>query len=57
MFYNISPHKGILNFNNSESVNMAYIVVATANAHKVGEYRALLADQKIELRSLADYPG
>ena len=36
---------------------MAYIVVATANAHKVEEYRALLADQKIELRSLADYPG
>ena len=36
---------------------MAYIVVATANAHKVEEYRALLSDQKIELRSLADYPG
>ena len=36
---------------------MAYIVVATANAHKVEEYRALLSDQNIELRSLADYPG
>ena len=36
---------------------MAYIVVATANAHKVEEYRALLSDQKVELRSLADYPG
>ena len=36
---------------------MAYIVVATNNRHKVDEYRQLLADQKIELRSLADYPA
>ena len=36
---------------------MAYIVVATANAHKVEEYRRLLADQKVELKSLLDYPG
>lgn len=36
---------------------MAYIVVATANRHKVEEYRELLADQKVELKSLLDYPG
>jgi len=36
---------------------MAYIVVATANAHKVAEYRELLSDQSVELQSLADYPG
>ena len=36
---------------------MAYIVVATANAHKVDEYRKLLADQNVELKSLLDYPG
>ena len=36
---------------------MACIVVATANAHKVEEYRRLLADQKVELKSLLDYPG
>jgi XTP/dITP diphosphohydrolase len=36
---------------------MAYIVVATANAHKVAEYRELMADQNIDLQSLADYPG
>lgn len=36
---------------------MAYIVVATTNAHKVGEYRKLLADQNVELKSLLDYPG
>ncbi len=36
---------------------MAYIVVATANQHKVDEYRQLLADQKVELRSLLDYPS
>ncbi len=33
-----------------------YIVVATGNQHKVNEYRELMADQKVELRSLADYP-
>ena len=33
-----------------------YIVAATRNRHKFEEYRALLADQKIELRSLMDYP-
>ena len=36
---------------------MAYIVVATANAHKVDEYRELLADQNVELKSLLDYPS
>lgn len=36
---------------------MAYIVVATSNAHKVDEYRKLLADQNVELKSLLDYPG
>ena len=36
---------------------MAYIVVATSNAHKVDEDRKLLADQKVELKSLLDYPG
>lgn len=36
---------------------MSYIVVATANAHKVEEYRELLKDQQVELQSLADYPG
>ena len=36
---------------------MAYIVVATTNAHKVDEYRKLLADQNVELKSLLDYPG
>ncbi len=36
---------------------MAYIVVATGNTHKVEEYRKLLADQKVELKSLLDYPG
>ena len=36
---------------------MAYIVVATNNLHKVEEYRQLIGDQKIELRSLADYPA
>ena len=36
---------------------MAYIVVATTNQHKVEEYRKLLADQKVELKSLADYPA
>ncbi|MBP5531614.1 MAG: RdgB/HAM1 family non-canonical purine NTP pyrophosphatase [Lentisphaeria bacterium] len=36
---------------------MAYIVVATANQHKVEEYRQLIGKQKIELRSLADYPA
>jgi len=36
---------------------MSYIVIASSNAHKVDEYRALLRDQDVELRSLADYPG
>ncbi len=36
---------------------MAYIVVATKNAHKVDEYRELLAGQQVELKSLLDYPG
>ena len=36
---------------------MAYIVAATANAHKVDEYRKLLEGQNVELKSLQDYPG
>ena len=36
---------------------MAYIVIATNNQHKVEEYRQLIGEQKIELRSLADYPA
>lgn len=36
---------------------MAYIVVATENTHKVNEYRQLLKNQKVELKSLADYPN
>ena len=36
---------------------MAYIVVATQNEHKVDEYRELLKDQGVELRSLKEYPN
>ena len=36
---------------------MAYIVAATATAHKVDEYRKLLEGQNVELKSLLDYPG
>lgn len=36
---------------------MSYIVIASANSHKVEEYRALLKDEEVELQSLADYPG
>lgn len=36
---------------------MAYIVAATANAHKVEEYKELLAGQNVEIRSLLDFPG
>lgn len=36
---------------------MAYIVVATGNQHKVEEYKELLADQNVELKSLRDYPN
>lgn len=36
---------------------MPQIVVATANVHKVEEYRQLLAGEKVELLSLADFPG
>lgn len=36
---------------------MAYIVVATGNQHKVEEYKELLADQSVELKSLRDYPN
>ncbi|MDD3885674.1 MAG: RdgB/HAM1 family non-canonical purine NTP pyrophosphatase [Victivallaceae bacterium] len=36
---------------------MAYIVVATGNAHKVDEYRKLLDGQNVELKSLLDYPA
>jgi XTP/dITP diphosphohydrolase len=37
--------------------SMAYIAVATQNEHKVDEYRELLKDQDVELRSLRDYPN
>ena len=36
---------------------MSYIVIASSNAHKVEEYRALLKGQDVELQSLTDYPG
>lgn len=36
---------------------MAYIVVATGNPHKVEEYEKLLDGQKVELKSLLDYPN
>lgn len=36
---------------------MSYIVIASANSHKVDEYRELLKDQDVDLHSLADYPG
>ncbi len=36
---------------------MAYIVVATSNAHKVEEYEKLLEGQKVELKSLLDFPN
>lgn len=35
---------------------MTLIVAATANAHKLSEYREMLADQKVKVCSLADYP-
>ncbi len=35
---------------------MAYIVIATANTHKVKEYKELINDDSIELSSLADFP-
>ncbi len=34
-----------------------YIVLASGNQHKLEEFRQLLANQKVELRSLKDYPG
>ncbi len=36
---------------------MAFIVIATANAHKVQEYRELIQDNRVELKSLLDYPA
>ena len=36
---------------------MSFIVVATANQHKVGEYKKLLGDIEVDLKSLADFPG
>ncbi len=36
---------------------MAYIVAATRNEHKVEEYKELLKDQNVEIRSLNEYPG
>ena len=35
---------------------MTLIVAATANAHKLSEYREMLAGQKVDICSLADYP-
>ena len=35
---------------------MAFIVAATGNQHKLQEYRQLLGEQKIGLKSLRDYP-
>lgn len=36
---------------------MAYIVAATANRHKVEEYRKLIGEERhVEIQSLADYP-
>ena len=36
---------------------MAFIVAATSNAHKVDEYRAMLAGQDVEIKSLLDFPN
>lgn len=36
---------------------MSYIVAATANAHKVEEYKKLLGDIDVEIKSLADFPN
>ena len=36
---------------------MSYIVIASANSHKIEEFRELLKEQDVELQSLADYPG
>ncbi len=36
---------------------MANVVIATSNAHKVEEYKALIGDDSIEMQSLLDYPG
>lgn len=36
---------------------MAYIVIGTANQHKVDEFKELLKDQNVELKSLKDYPN
>lgn len=35
---------------------MTVIVAATSNPHKLSEYREMLADQKVEIASLLDYP-
>jgi XTP/dITP diphosphohydrolase len=44
-------------FQKAEGKKMSYIVIASANSHKVEEYRELLKDQDVDLHSLADYPG
>ena len=36
---------------------MSFIVVATANKHKVDEYKKLLGDIEVDLKSLADFPN
>ena len=36
---------------------MSYIVAATANLHKVEEYKKLLGDMDVEIKSLADFPN
>ena len=35
---------------------MTVIVAATSNPHKLSEYHEMLADQKVEIASLLDYP-
>ena len=36
---------------------MSYIVAATANLHKVEEYKKLLGDMDVEIKSLTDFPN
>ena len=36
---------------------MSYIVAATANLHKVEEYKKLLGDMDVEIKSIADFPN
>ena len=36
---------------------MSYVVAATSNLHKVEEYKKLLGDIDVEIKSLADFPN